>query len=374
MAPVHVVIRSARRAALQQVVELRQRRKARRGRRKAGAGQVVEDPFEALQAYGRDGVEQHTDLRGGRSPGARCAARRRGAAGRRVRPCPPVQGRPAFRAFPGDATPVGARGVAGHGTGGRVDAMTAPVPPRAGVRRSRSGAVLGGVCAGIARSAGLDPLLLRIALVAVTVLTGGAGLVAYLAAWVLIPREAEAPGAPVDGGAPAVGARDRAWSAAGKDLRSLADEFRKPQSGSAAHPTAAAHRAAPPDRWCDDLRRRAGRPDRRRADGGHPRPIGCSAVRRHRRSRHGRREHRGARRCRAAPALTARDRRRRRDGARRPPARPRGPGRGPAGGRQRVAGPRRERRRGRQAGPARPHLTRGCVRCGRADYRSWDLS
>ena len=49
--------------------------------------------------------------------------------------------------------------------------MTAPVPPRAGVRRSRSGAVLGGVCAGIARSAGLDPLLLRIALVAVTVLT-----------------------------------------------------------------------------------------------------------------------------------------------------------------------------------------------------------
>jgi phage shock protein PspC (stress-responsive transcriptional regulator) len=116
--------------------------------------------------------------------------------------------------------------------------MTAPVPPRAGVRRSRSGAVLGGVCAGIARSAGLDPLLLRIALVAVTVLTGGAGLVAYLAAWVLIPREAEAPGAPVDGGVPAVGART-AWSAAGKDLRSLADEFRKPQSDSSAHPAAA---------------------------------------------------------------------------------------------------------------------------------------
>ena len=49
--------------------------------------------------------------------------------------------------------------------------------------------MLGGVCAGIARSAGLDPLLLRIAVVAVTVLTGGAGVPAYLAAWVLIPRE-----------------------------------------------------------------------------------------------------------------------------------------------------------------------------------------
>ena len=72
--------------------------------------------------------------------------------------------------------------------------MTAPVPPRSGVRRSRSGAVLGGVCAGVARSAGLDPLLLRIAVVAVTVLTGGAGLLAYLAAWVLIPRE-DAPAA-----------------------------------------------------------------------------------------------------------------------------------------------------------------------------------
>ncbi len=49
--------------------------------------------------------------------------------------------------------------------------------------------MLGGVCAGVGRSAGLDPLLLRVAVVAVTVLTGGAGLLAYLAAWVLIPRE-----------------------------------------------------------------------------------------------------------------------------------------------------------------------------------------
>lgn len=71
--------------------------------------------------------------------------------------------------------------------------MTAPGPPRR-LRRSRSDAVLGGVCAGVARSAGLDPLLLRIAVVAVTTLTGGTGLVAYLAAWVLVPREAGAGG------------------------------------------------------------------------------------------------------------------------------------------------------------------------------------
>jgi phage shock protein PspC (stress-responsive transcriptional regulator) len=124
--------------------------------------------------------------------------------------------------------------------------MTAPVPsPR--LRRTRTNAVLGGVCAGIARSAGLDPLLLRIAVVAVTVLTGGAGLLAYLAAWVLIPREAapdvlppgaDRPGPPLaaatgstaqSSGSGAGSADVRtAWTAAGNDLRSLAAELRRP--------------------------------------------------------------------------------------------------------------------------------------------------
>ena len=124
--------------------------------------------------------------------------------------------------------------------------MTAPVPPRSGVRRSRTGAVLGGVCAGVARSAGLDPLLLRIAVVAVTLLTGGAGLLAYLAAWVLIPREepsaadVRALSAPAP---PRVDVR-AAWSAAGKDLRSLAGELRRPQSGAPADPVGEAMPAA----------------------------------------------------------------------------------------------------------------------------------
>jgi phage shock protein PspC (stress-responsive transcriptional regulator) len=94
--------------------------------------------------------------------------------------------------------------------------------------------VLGGVCAGIARSAGLDPLLLRIAVVAVTVLTGGASVLAYLAAWVLIPREPldATPGEPA---APPVGASGAdaraAWTAAGNDLRSLTTELRRPAAG-----------------------------------------------------------------------------------------------------------------------------------------------
>jgi phage shock protein PspC (stress-responsive transcriptional regulator) len=117
-----------------------------------------------------------------------------------------------------------------------VDGMPAPVPPRSGIRRSRSGAVLGGVCAGVARSAGLDPLLLRVAVVAVTVLTGGAGLLAYLAAWVLIPREdAPLPGTALSAGGP-LDVRS-AWSTAGKDLKSLAGELRRPPSAVEGTPT-----------------------------------------------------------------------------------------------------------------------------------------
>lgn len=115
--------------------------------------------------------------------------------------------------------------------------------------------MLGGVCAGIARSAGLDPLLLRIALVAVTVLTGGLGVPAYLVAWVLIPRE------PVDATTAAVGGPDvragastldvrAAWTSAGKDLRSLTTELRRPAAG-APEATAPAGGPVPADTAAD---------------------------------------------------------------------------------------------------------------------------
>ena len=225
--------------------------------------------------------------------------------------------------------------------------MTAPVPPRSGVRRSRTGAVLGGVCAGVAKSAGLDPLLLRIAVVAVTLLTGGAGLLAYLVAWVLIPRE-EPSAADVQALGAAAAAPPRvdvraAWSAAGKDLRSLAGELRRPQSGAPAGPVAegAPAAAGSPPASPDHRRPRiAAGPGRGRARPGCPdrRDPGRSAGR-----------------GRPVPALTAGSRRRGRDRPRRAPARPRGAGRGPARGRQRDAGPGRQRGRGRQAGPPRPH-------------------
>ena len=56
------------------------------------------------------------------------------------------------------------------------------------VRRSRRDRVFGGVCGGLGRYFGVDPVLLRVAAVALA-LSGGVGLLAYLVAWILIPEE-----------------------------------------------------------------------------------------------------------------------------------------------------------------------------------------
>jgi phage shock protein C len=64
------------------------------------------------------------------------------------------------------------------------------------LRRSRDERVIGGVCGGLGRYLGLDPVLLRIAFV-ILALAGGGGLLLYVVAWILIPeaREGEVLGA-----------------------------------------------------------------------------------------------------------------------------------------------------------------------------------
>jgi phage shock protein C len=57
--------------------------------------------------------------------------------------------------------------------------------------RRRDGRMLAGVCAGIADYLGLDVTLVRVIWAVVTVLTGGAGVLAYLAAWIIIPDEGQ---------------------------------------------------------------------------------------------------------------------------------------------------------------------------------------
>jgi phage shock protein C len=56
------------------------------------------------------------------------------------------------------------------------------------VYRSRTDRVLGGVCSGLAKYFGLDPVLLRV-LWAIAFFVGGAGLLAYIIAWIIIPEE-----------------------------------------------------------------------------------------------------------------------------------------------------------------------------------------
>jgi phage shock protein PspC (stress-responsive transcriptional regulator) len=56
------------------------------------------------------------------------------------------------------------------------------------VYRSRTDRVLGGVCSGLGKYFGLDPVLLRV-IWAIAFFIGGAGLLAYIIAWIIIPEE-----------------------------------------------------------------------------------------------------------------------------------------------------------------------------------------
>lgn len=70
------------------------------------------------------------------------------------------------------------------------EAQEAPPPaePRPILRRSRDDRVIGGVCGGLGRYFGIDPVILRIAFV-LLLLAGGAGLLLYVIAWIAIPEE-----------------------------------------------------------------------------------------------------------------------------------------------------------------------------------------
>jgi phage shock protein PspC (stress-responsive transcriptional regulator) len=74
-----------------------------------------------------------------------------------------------------------------------IDDMTTADMPAATARRrltrAHDGRVVAGVCQGAARYFDIDPVIFRVVLAALTVF-GGAGVVVYVLAWVLIPDEA----------------------------------------------------------------------------------------------------------------------------------------------------------------------------------------
>jgi phage shock protein C len=71
---------------------------------------------------------------------------------------------------------------------------TAPFSNLSGkvLRRSRDQRMLSGVSGGIAEYFTIDVTLVRLAIVALTVITGGTALLGYVAAWVVIP-DADVP-------------------------------------------------------------------------------------------------------------------------------------------------------------------------------------
>jgi signal transduction histidine kinase len=64
---------------------------------------------------------------------------------------------------------------------------TSPSPAAPRLRRQREGRLLGGVCAGVARHLGVDPLLVRIVFLAAAA-AGGVGVAVYALLWVLLPQ------------------------------------------------------------------------------------------------------------------------------------------------------------------------------------------
>jgi phage shock protein PspC (stress-responsive transcriptional regulator) len=83
-----------------------------------------------------------------------------------------------------------------------------PPPPPRRLTRSRTDRLLAGVGGGLAEQLGVDPLLVRFGIGLLVVVTGGAALLLYLAAWLLVPE------APLPAGAAPPEPRSR-WATLG---------------------------------------------------------------------------------------------------------------------------------------------------------------
>jgi phage shock protein PspC (stress-responsive transcriptional regulator) len=73
-------------------------------------------------------------------------------------------------------------------------ASSTVTPTRAILFRSPTDKVLGGVCGGVAEYLGWDPVLVRALWVVLTLMTSGAGLLAYLIFWLVLPVGSKATG------------------------------------------------------------------------------------------------------------------------------------------------------------------------------------
>ena len=57
------------------------------------------------------------------------------------------------------------------------------------IYRSRKNKIFAGVCGGIGEYLNIDPIIIRLCWIALTLLSVGAGIVVYALAWIIMPRK-----------------------------------------------------------------------------------------------------------------------------------------------------------------------------------------
>src|SRR5829696_9230277 len=115
---------------------------------------------------------------------------RRGRARRRAAAGPDRSGRAAVRLRAARDPRVRRRDPARRGPGRSEKMSAVPAGGRTNqpLRRDIDDGIVAGVCSGIAKRYGTDPIILRVVLGAAT-LAGGTGLIVYLLAWALVPEQ-----------------------------------------------------------------------------------------------------------------------------------------------------------------------------------------
>jgi phage shock protein C len=76
---------------------------------------------------------------------------------------------------------------------GLATGVGAPRVERTRLTRAIQNKKIGGVCAGFAKYLDVDVVLVRVIWLAVAICTGGIGLLVYIAAWIIMPKETPGP-------------------------------------------------------------------------------------------------------------------------------------------------------------------------------------
>ena len=124
--------------------------------------------------------------------------------------------------------------------------MSSPYPPQAAKRleRSKSNRVLGGVCAGVANYLNMDPTLVRVLTVVISLFTG-VPIILYIIALFVVPEEGSQPNPPSY--PPVGGPQGQTTGFSGAPPQSGQPAYAPPATSAPAQPSQAAGQASAED-------------------------------------------------------------------------------------------------------------------------------